>query len=101
MIGYDKRKFRGRSYSSNGEVDGETLFYYHQDGDLLWGEYAGGLILSGHIEGTVHDGGPLTFLCHHRNTERACAKILQGPGRYIDPLWGRPAHSGSPEPDYR
>ena len=54
MIGYDKRKFRGRSYSSNGEVDGETLFYYHQDGDLLWGEYAGGLILSGHIEGTVH-----------------------------------------------
>lgn len=96
MIDYDKRKIRGRSHSSNGEVDGETLFYYHQDGDLLWGEYAGGSILSGHIEGTVHDGGPLTF-----HTERACAKILQGPGRYIDPLWGRPAHSGSPEPDYR
>lgn len=67
-IDYDGRRFRGRSNSDNGEVGGGTRFHYHQRGDLLWGEYRGGAVEEGHLLGTVHPDGRLSFTYHHRNT---------------------------------
>jgi len=68
-ITYDGRRFRGRNNSEGGEVSGETRFEYHQEGDLLWGHYAGGSVEEGHLLGTVHPDNRLSFCYHHRNTD--------------------------------
>jgi hypothetical protein len=68
---YDGKTFRGRTNTPNGEVTGETLFRYRQEGDRLSGEYAGGSIVHGHLLGTVHPDGTLEFYYHHQNTEGA------------------------------
>ena len=69
QIDYDGRRFRGRSNAASGEVSSETQFVYHQEGDLLRGEYHGGEVEEGHLLGTVHPNGTLTFLYQHRNRD--------------------------------
>ena len=68
-INYDNRVFRVRSNSGTGEVDGETRFYYHQDGRRLTGTYEGGSIRRGHLLGRVHPDGRLEFLYHHETVD--------------------------------
>lgn len=68
-LNYDGRVFQARSNSSNGEVSAATLFHYHQCGDRLWAEYAGGQIISGHLQGVVREDGSLLFLYHHQNQQ--------------------------------
>ena len=46
-ISYDNRKFRSVANSDNGEVGGDTIFHYHQDGNVVWADYAGGEIVRG------------------------------------------------------
>jgi len=70
-MNYDGKTFRGRTNTANGEVSGETLFRYHQNGDRLTGDYAGGAIIVGHLLGTVYPDGSLEFYYHHRNTDGA------------------------------
>lgn len=82
-INYHERRFRGRSNAESGEVSGETQFTYYQRGDLLWGEYAGGSVEAGHLLGTVHPDGSLSFVYHHRNT----AGILMAGRCESSPLW--------------
>ena len=43
-----------------GEVGAETVFEYHQDGDLVWARYTGGSIRLGHLVGT-RDGDTIDF----------------------------------------
>jgi hypothetical protein len=43
-INYDDRIFTSIENSKNGEVDGGTLFYYHQNKEIIWAEYYGGII---------------------------------------------------------
>ena len=52
----DNRYFTTQSNSGNGEVSSETVFHYHQDGDLVYAEYSGGEILKGHLLGKMIDG---------------------------------------------
>lgn len=68
-IDYDGRMFTVRSNSDNGEVSGQTTFLYEQTGDRLTGTYEGGSIEEGHLVGTVHPDGSLTFVYHHVTTE--------------------------------
>ena len=70
-LNYNLRVFVGVSNSSNGEVSSATRFVYHQDGERLWGEYSGGSILSGHLQGRVFPDGSLEFLYHHENVDGA------------------------------
>ena len=72
MLNYHLRQFRGKSNSANGEVSPHTVFTYYQQGDRLWGEYAGGDILRGHLQGKVQPDGSLFFLYHHENTAGEC-----------------------------
>lgn len=68
-INYDGRKFIPKMNSENGEVSEQTIFTYHQDGNLLWAQYSGGDILKGSLIGTVLNNGELDFMYHHMNRD--------------------------------
>lgn len=68
-INYDGRKFVPKMNSENGEVSEQTIFTYHQTGNLLWAEYSGGDILKGSLIGTVLTNGELDFVYHHMNQD--------------------------------
>lgn len=40
--GYDGKVFVPKSNSANGEVSGQTVFSYHQSGDVLWADLGHG-----------------------------------------------------------
>lgn len=66
-INYDGRIFTPQENSENGEVDGRTIFSYHQSGNMLWADYSGGEIVRGHLLGTVAEDGALDFHYQHIN----------------------------------
>lgn len=68
-ICYDGRRFISKMNSENGEVNEQTTFTYHQNGNLLWAEYRGGDILKGSLIGTVSTNGELDFVYHHMNQD--------------------------------
>ena len=66
-INYNGRVFVSKSNSENGEVTGETLFHYRQNGHILWADYSGGKVLRGHMIGKVSADGALDFHYQHIN----------------------------------
>lgn len=68
-ICYDGRFFVSKSNTANGEVNGETLFAYHQKNDIVWAEYAGGEIIKGSLLGIVAQNGELNFYYQHINAQ--------------------------------
>ena len=66
-INYDKRVFKSVSNSESGEVSSETIFYYHQENDLVRAEYAGGEIVFGQLIATVSADGSLDMRYQHLN----------------------------------
>ncbi|MFT4032429.1 MAG: n-acetylglutamate synthase [Siphonobacter sp.] len=68
MIDYNNRRFRTLRNSESGEVSDATTFHYYQDGKVLWAEYAGGLIVKGHIIGTVSSSGEIDMAYQHLNS---------------------------------
>ena len=71
MASYDGRTFRAASNASNGEVGDDTRFHYHQQGNIVWAEYAGGSIVKGSLIATVQRDGSLDMRYHHVNTDGA------------------------------
>lgn len=61
----DGRVFRSVSNSPGGDVGNSTVFHYHQQGDLVWAEYAGGEVRMGHLLGRMMSDGRLDFRYHH------------------------------------
>ena len=70
IINYDGKVFCIEANSANGDVTKETLFYYHQKGDVLWAEYSGGNIIKGNIVGVVSDKGIIDFNFQHINAKK-------------------------------
>lgn len=68
-INYEGRTFIPQSNTENGEVDGKTIFTYHQNEDVLWAEYTGGDIVRGYIIGRVSTLGILDFYYQHLNRQ--------------------------------
>ena len=68
-IDYNGRRFVPQMNSENGEVSEETIFEYHQRGNMLWAEYSGGDILRGSLIGNVLENGELDFAYHHLNKD--------------------------------
>jgi len=66
-INYNNRKFVGKSNSSSGEVNSETVFHYFQIDDMLTATYEGGDIRSGQMIGKVDSEGRLNFYYQHIN----------------------------------
>ena len=59
--------FASVSNTDNGEVSEDTLFYYHQEGSIVWAEYEGGPIKKGHLIANVIKGAKLEMRYHHIN----------------------------------
>ena len=68
-LSYDGKKFVPQVNTENGEVDGQTVFEYHQDGNVLWADYSGGEIIKGQLMGTVDSKGELDFYYQHINLQ--------------------------------
>ncbi len=69
MINYDKRVFKSVQNSETGEVSGETRFYYHQKGNVVWAEYQGGEIIFGNLIAKVFDDDSLEMSYQHLNKQ--------------------------------
>ncbi|MEQ1763094.1 MAG: n-acetylglutamate synthase [Pyrinomonadaceae bacterium] len=66
-ISYDNRTFRSISNSDTGEVGSETIFHYHRNGDVVWGEYSGGKIVRGMLIANVLADDSLDLRYQHIN----------------------------------
>ena len=68
-ISYDGRNFQSVENSTTGEVSRETVFQYHQVGDIVTAEYCGGDIVSGHLIAICDANGCLDMRYHHINAK--------------------------------
>ncbi|MFN0174591.1 MAG: n-acetylglutamate synthase [Saprospiraceae bacterium] len=68
-MNYQNKKFRAVSNTSNGEVSGDTLFHYHQTGNIVTAKYGGGGIVHGHLIALVDEQGLLDMRYHHVNVQ--------------------------------
>lgn len=69
-MNYDGRFFVSQENTENGEVDGNTVFAYHQRDNILWADYSGGEIVRGYLVGTVGENGELDFYYQHINEQK-------------------------------
>jgi hypothetical protein len=101
-VGLDGRVFVGVSNSADGDVGGETRFGYHQDGAVVWAEYAGGAVARGYLVGT-RTGAELTFRYVHLDRDGATASgrctsqiVVQPDGRLeLHEEWAWESRPGS------
>ena len=68
MINYNGRKFRPIQNTENGDTSSETVFEYHQIGNVLTSKYSGGNIVEGHLIALVDERGNIDMRYHHINT---------------------------------
>lgn len=66
-MNYDQKNFRAITNTNNGETSSDTVFHYHQTGEILTGEYRGGEIVSGQLLGLVDLKGNIKMNYHHIN----------------------------------
>jgi len=66
---YGGKVFVAEENSANGEVNRQTIFYYHQQGMLVWAEYSGGDIIKGYLSGKVLADNSLEFYYQHMSTD--------------------------------
>lgn len=64
-LNYNDRMFRLVSNLGPGDVDQETVFFYHQKDNYLWGHYQGGNVTMGVLIGKVLEDDTLKFNYHH------------------------------------
>lgn len=75
MIDYDGRRFR-----KPGDTSG-TVAVYHQQGDVVWAEFAGGEVCRGSIAGVREPDGTLRmgYTMVLTNGEVVCGRTLNTP----------------------
>ena len=71
----DGRTFTTAENTENGEVSDETTFSYHQRDNIVWAEYSGGSVVTGHLLGVIRPDGKLEIRYHHINTD---GEVLAG-----------------------
>jgi hypothetical protein len=69
-INLNNKKFQSLSNSDTGEVSGETIFYYAQNGEIISANYAGGDIVQGQLIGKMFEDGHLEFAYQHINKNK-------------------------------
>jgi hypothetical protein len=78
--------FRSIANTANGEVGAETIFRYHQAGEVVTATYDGGGIVSGHLIARMLPNGQLDMRYHHINAsgELMLGTCLSTPRRLAD-----------------
>lgn len=66
-INLHQKRFASQSNTENGEVSGDTVFCYFQEGEVIWAEYEGGMVRKGFLVGKVVGEG-IEFTYQHINT---------------------------------
>ncbi len=66
-IGYNNKKFASVQNSETGDISSETIFHYHQEGNLVWAEYSGGEIVFGNLVAKADENGNLDMRYQHLN----------------------------------
>jgi len=69
IINYDGRKFRSADNSDSGDVGENTIFSYHQEGDLVWATYQGGAVRFGNLVAVADEQGCLDMRYQHVSTD--------------------------------
>ena len=69
MITYHNKKFRAIANSANGETSFDTIFHYHQVGNIVTANYSGGQIISGSLIALTGANGALNMRYHQVNTK--------------------------------
>lgn len=67
MPNYNNKIFKSTANTANGEVGSETLFHYHQEGNVVWAEYGGGKILKGFLIAKIVANDCLDMRYEHIN----------------------------------
>jgi len=62
---YDGRVFRLVASTDGGDVDGGTLFQYHQNGAVVWATYEGGAVRFGTLVAKIDLSGDLEMTYQH------------------------------------
>jgi len=65
----EDRFFTVYENSESGEVSDQTIFSYHQKGNVIWAEYSGGSIVKGFLLGTMDEDHNLHFTYEHINND--------------------------------
>lgn len=65
----EDRFFTALENSESGEVSSDTVFCYHQKGNVIWAEYSGGSVVKGFLIGTMDEKHELHFDYRHINTD--------------------------------
>ena len=65
----EDRFFTVYENSESGEVSDQTIFSYHQKGNVIWAEYSGGSIIKGFLLGTMDEDHNLHFTYEHINND--------------------------------
>ncbi len=60
-ISLKNKKMRPTMNTTNGQVNEQTLFEYNQEGDLIWGTYAGGAVARGVLVGKMNASYDIRF----------------------------------------
>jgi hypothetical protein len=68
-INLNNKQFKSLSNSDNGEISGDTTFYYTQNGEIISATYQGGSILQGQIIGKIVEDNHLEFAYQHINKD--------------------------------
>ncbi len=61
MLNYDGRRFHSTAAETTAGDGTGVVGHYHQDGDVLWGEFSGGLVALGSLAGTCRADGVIHF----------------------------------------
>jgi hypothetical protein len=64
-----KRRFAGTVNYDSGDANQETVFYYDQSGDLVYGRYEGGRIRLGQIVGRIVSEDRIEFTWQYLNID--------------------------------
>ena len=67
-MNYDGKVFKSVKNSDSGDVGSETVFHYHQDGNIVWAEYSGGNVVCGHLVAIRDNDGALDMRYQHVNS---------------------------------
>ena len=64
---FEGRVFRAVSNADKSEVSADTVFYYHQNGEIVWATYQGGEIAFGTLVARMLEDGRLDMRYGHVN----------------------------------
>jgi hypothetical protein len=70
-MNYEGKVFRSIANSAGGDVGDQTVFRYHQAGDLVWATYAGGAVRWGTLLARADAEGHLDMRYQHVGVDGA------------------------------